>query len=170
MTLDVAQSKFESFRAYPLFSCVGQPLPPVVAEVGNWRDAAKFASSKKWERCCLMARNLLQRSVEVLDSKRIVDWNSVADKLRPEITLFADRKISEMNVSPEIARAIKPQLSWDMMMICLEFSHRDIVDPPFYCKHLDAWYREGHFPCGWDGEPFPDRWNGDTSAGRLIVF
>jgi hypothetical protein len=45
----------------------------------------------------------------------------------------------------------------DLMLICLETHYQDIVKPVFHTPYLDIWYAAGHFPCGWDGDEFPEQ-------------
>jgi hypothetical protein len=35
---------------------------------------------------------------------------------------------------------------------------------------VEPWYAKGHFPCGWDGDEFSDRWDGVVKGGQLMVF
>jgi hypothetical protein len=56
------------------------------------------------------------------------------------------------------------------MAICIETEYRDLVEPVFAIPYLDTWYATGHYPCGWDGEEFPENWDGVIRDGWLIVF
>lgn len=162
--------KLNNIFTYPFFEQVGKSVPPSLKQVDSWQTAARLAGSKKWETCCLAARNFLQGSVETRNWPRTQDWNPLADELRLEIVTFADALFSKRALPGDIVKKVKPQLSWDIMLICLEEEYRDVVEPAFYIPFLDRWYAEGHFPCGWDGDTFPDRWNGKVVEGKLIVF
>ena len=164
------KEKLEKVFEYPFFSAVGEPLPPSVTSAGSWTHALKECNSSKWENCRLMARNALQRFVEQRNWGRTQDWNPLTNELRPKIASFVDELLSKSPLSPETASKIRHKLSWDIMMICLEHEYRDTVEPLFYLPLLDPWYASGHFPCGWDGDEFPDRWDGVSKKGRLIVF
>ncbi|HEV2329128.1 MAG TPA: hypothetical protein VGY56_10110 [Verrucomicrobiae bacterium] len=67
-------------------------------------------------------------------------------------------------------RGVRDGISWDLLFICLEVHYQDIVKPIFYLPYLDPWYAAGHYPCGWDGDEFPERWDGVLRGGQLIVF
>ena len=163
-------SKLATIFAYPFFSSVGEPLPPSVSQINTWTKAVKECNSNKWENCRLMAGNTLQRFVEQRRWERTRDWNPVTDELRPPIISFVTTLLEAKKIPPEIANKIRHKLSWDIMGICLEYEFRDVVPPFFYVPLLDPWYAKGHFPCGWNGEEFPERWNGYMGDGKLIVF
>ena len=163
--------KFDNVLSYPFFRAVGKPLPSSVKAIGNWTDALNACSeAHKWENCRLMARNALQGLLEERCWERTEDWNPLADELRPLIVAFCDRELPQKVASAEIVRKIKDDVAWDIMAICLEEEFKDVVEPFFYIPLLDPWYAAGHFPCGWDGEEFPDDWDGIIREGKLMVF
>jgi hypothetical protein len=164
------RKKLEAVLSYPLFQSVGEPLRDSVTPVGTWEFAIKESNSKRWENCRLMARNTLQRFTEERNWSRAHEWNAITDELRPKIVSFVETFVANGPAPREILEKIKSDVSWDVMFICLEHQYRDVVDPFFYVPLLDPWYAAGHFPCGWDGEEFPDRWDGVIRDGRLMVF
>jgi hypothetical protein len=91
-------------------------------------------------------------------------------ELRPIILSFVDGLLPKIPVSEKGRKNVRDALSWDIMLICLEHEYRDVTEPFFYIPLLDPWYAAGHFPCGWDGDEFPDDWDGGTRFGQLMVF
>jgi hypothetical protein len=83
---------------------------------------------------------------------------------------FVDSLLPKSAIPEKLLKKMKPRLSWDIMFICLEIEYSDIVKPFFYLPLLDPWYASGHLPCGWDGQEFPDDWDGVIREGKLIVF
>jgi hypothetical protein len=159
----------------------------------------KQATSRKWENCRVDARNILQQLLAYSEREtpekaeqlrrweRRQQWGPFADELQPIIRSFVDTMVAKAPVPANVAEKVKRELSWDIFFICLEEEYRDLVEPPFYQPQLDQWYAKGHFPCGWDGEPFPERWPENeipyldakrirelwgevVHQGRLIVF
>jgi hypothetical protein len=161
--------KLESIFDYPLFQEVGKPLPASVTSVNNWLAAAKICRSHKWETCQLMARNTLQRFTEN-NWNRSQEWNPITDELRPLILSFVDKLLPKFPLQGKALKNVKDALSWDIMFICLEHEYRDLVEPLFYIPVVEPWYATGHFPCGWDGDEFPDAWDGIIRGGQLMVF
>jgi hypothetical protein len=164
------QTKLEHVFNYPFFRAAGNPLPPSVSDAKSWTHAVKEYDSRKWENCRLMARNALQRFVEQQNWGRRQDWNPLSDELRPKIVSFIEELLPKTGLPAEVTKKVKDNLSWDIMFICLEQEYSDVVKPFFYIPLLDPWYAAGHCPCGWDGEEFPDRWDGVIPEGKLIVF
>ena len=169
MKLEVRE-KLNAVFNYPFFRSCGQPLPPTVTKVPNWEIAVRECTSQKWENCRLMARNALQRLSEERDWNRSNQWNPITDELRPVINGFVADLISRNHESKWITEKLKNDLRWDIMFICLEREYQDVVEPLFYLPYLDPWYSSGHLPCGWDGDEFPDFWDGVIRDGRLMVF
>lgn len=164
------QSKLETILTYPFFQSVGKPISNSITTVDSWPSAIKFYTSVKWENCRLMARNVLQRLTEQRSWHRSNEWNSLIDEIQPVIELSLDAILPKVDVPPAFIAKIKPQLSRDIKLICLENEYSDIVEPSFFLPLLEPWYAAGHLPCGWDGTEFPEGWDGVIHDGRLIVF
>jgi hypothetical protein len=164
------ERKLETIFEYRFFQSVAEPLPPSVTPVTSWSRAAKECGAQKWANCQLMARNALQRFTEIQCWDRAQDWNPILQEIRPLISIFCEALVRKTDLPEKLLTAIKTDLSWDIMFICLEHEFSDVVQPFFYIPLLDPWYAAGHFPCGWDGPEFPDRWDGVVREGQLIVF
>jgi len=164
------REKLEALFAYPYFQAVGRPLPHVVTRVSDWSTVLAKSNMLKWENCRLMARNALYGALQERARIRSDDWNSLVEELRPRILRFVDGFTPGTKVSADVLDKVRPMVSWDLMLICFEFEYRDIVAPIFYIPILEPWYASGNFPCGWDGEEFPDRWDGVIRDGQLMVF
>ena len=164
------QAKLDSIFSYPFFQSVGTPLPASVTPLKSWPAAAKMCRSHKWETCQLMARNTLQRSTEKLSWHRSEEWNAIVRELRPSIRAFIDSLLAKFPLQDKALKNVKEALSWDITFICLEHEYRDIVSPIFYIPAVEPWYAAGRFPCGWDGDEFPDAWDGIIRGGQLMVF
>lgn len=169
------QQKLESIFRYPIFESVGMPLPDSVTRVNNWRNAAKECSSKKWGNCQVMARNAIQRGVEKQYPKpgmweRLQEWKPLAEEATPSINSFIDTVLPRIPLPNAMREKVKHNLQYDFFYMCLECELNDILEPIFFSKQLEPWYAVGHFPCGWDGAEFPERWDGNARQGKLMVF
>jgi len=164
------RAKLDTIFAYPFFQSVGRPLPATVKAVDSWGAAVREATSRKWENCRLQARNVLSellgfRERDMADKaealrhwQRREQWNPLVKELRPLIRSFVDALHLRTGIEAELAEKIKSDLSWDITGMCLEEEYKDLEQPPFFLPYLDPWYAAGHFPCGWDGKQFPERW------------
>lgn len=170
------KAKLNSILKYPFFSSVGQPLPPTLSRVNTWESAAKTCGFLKWRNNKLMARNALQDGITSQFPKpgmweRLQEWNALVDELRPPIIEpFVETLLPKVPLNDSNLEKVRDAVRSDLMLICLETHYQDIVKPIFHIPHLDPWYAAGHFPCGWDGDEFPDAWDGVIRGGQLMVF
>jgi hypothetical protein len=100
---------------------------------------------------------------------RLQEWNPLVDELQALLRLSIDGQLTRMPLKGATGHIVKATVLSDLRLICLETHYQDIVKPPFFIPYLDPWYASGHFPCGWDGDEFPEQWDG-VIRGRLIVF
>jgi hypothetical protein len=169
-------AKLNSILRYPFFSAVGQQLPSNVGKVENWSQAAKTCGFLKWKNSKLQARNAIQGAIEDQYPKpgmweRMQEWNPLVDEIRPHIIEpFVETLLSKIPLEKQHLEGVRYALRSDLMLICLEAHYQDIVKPIFFTPYLDPWYAAGHFPCGWDGDEFPEQWDGVVRGGQLIVF
>lgn|ERR1039458_3726145 len=173
------KSKLDEVFSYPFFQSVGKPLPASVTSMSSWSAAAKMCRSHKWETCQLMARNTLQGKIEARYPEDTVnhsfwhrseEWNPIVKELRPLVHSFVDGLLPKFPLQDKALKNVRDAVSWDIMLICLEQEYRDLVKPFFYIPFVEPWYAAGHFPCGWDGDEFPDAWDGVIRDGQLMVF
>ncbi len=173
------KAKLDAVFNYPFFQSVGNFLPPTVTPLKNWSAASKMCRSYKWETCQLMARNALQTQIEARYPEdtvnhyfwhRFEEWNPIVEEIRPLVHSFVDGLLPKFPLQDKALKNVRDDLSWDIMFICLEFEYRDIVKPIFYIPVVEPWYAKGHFPCGWDGDEFPSRWDGVVKGGQLMVY
>ncbi len=168
MIIQLAQQKLEQIVRLPLLRHVGAGVDETVVQVCDWKAAWISAKSLDWENCGLSARNALQEKLEQSASKQLQYWNAAADAIRPGIVEFVARCAAM--VPSKFAKEISDQIAWDVMFMCLEEAFKSEVPPLFYVRILEPWYARGHFPCGWQGALFPDDWDGELPAGRLVVY
>jgi hypothetical protein len=164
------EAKLKAVSKYPFFQSCGHPLPKEVKAVQKQEVAIKECSSLKWQNCRLMASNALFDYVQRKCWERGQEWNPLADELRPLVTSLAEKLVGRAFFPEGFHIKLKNVLSWDIMHICFEEAYSDLRNPFFFIPLLDRWYAAGHLPCGWDGEEFPEHWDGTLRRGSLIVF
>jgi hypothetical protein len=86
------------------------------------------------------------------------------------VLAFVDDLLGRFPLKDKALKNVRDALSWDIMFICLEHEYSDLLSPFFYIPIVEPWYAAGHFPCGWDGDEFPDRWDGMVNGGQLMVY
>jgi hypothetical protein len=157
---------------------VGQPLPPNVSKVQDWYQAARKCSLSKWDNCQLQATNALKGRIEARFPEdrvknhfwhRLQEWNPLVKELDSILNRFVDSSRVKISLKNENFINVRNTVRWDLVSICLETNFQDIVEPVFFLPYLDPWYAAGHFPCGWDGDEFPEQWDG-VAQGKLIVY
>ena len=164
------KEKLNKILSYPFFSSVGGPLPNTVSSITTWRDAAKNCNLVKWKNNKLVARNVLQEVVQARSWERMQAWNPICQEVDPIIMAFAENLVQNLDLASKDRNGVKECIVWDIGMICLEKEFEDLLKPFFYIPYLDSWYANGHFPCGWDGNEFPETWDGVIRCGKLMVF
>lgn len=171
----IVRAKLDSILRYPFFTSVGQPLPLAFSRVDTWPRAARTCGFLKWANSTLQGRNTLQRGITDQFPKpgmweRLQEWNPLVKELRPHIEPFVETLLSKIPLKSEHLKNVREALRGDLLTTCLETHYQDIVKPIFFIPFLDPLYAAGHFPCGWDGDEFPEQWDGVVRGGQLIVF
>lgn len=173
------KAKLDDVFNYPFFQSVGKTLPPTVTPLKSWLAASESCRSYKWETCQLMARNALQRKIEARYPEdtvnhyfwhRLQEWGPLGDELKPITESFVDALLPKIPLKDKNLQNIKNAFLWDIFFICLECNFADVVKPIFYIPVIEPWYAAGHFPCGWDGDEFPEDWDGVVKGGQLMAF
>jgi hypothetical protein len=167
---EAAKAKLEEITSYPLLKFVGTPLSGDVKTVPTWETAARECKSDNWQRCCIMGRNVLQRLTEQRAWDRSDRWDEYVEAIRPRIVSCVEDLRSVVTAPVSIFEKVRHNIAWNLLFICLEAEYSDVVEPIFFIPYVDKWYQCGHFPCGWNGLPFPDGWDGIIRGGNVIVF
>jgi hypothetical protein len=175
----VVKAKLDSVFKYPFFSSVGQLLPSTVSRVDTWPQAVNTCGFLKWENNRLAARNTLQEKIQARFQEdtvnhyfwhRLQEWNPLIHEVQAIVDPFIHSLVQKIPLKDKNLQKLKDNIVGDIKLILLEIHFQDIVKPIFYLPHLDPWYAAGHFPCGWDGDEFPEQWDGVIRGGQLIVF
>lgn len=137
------QAFLKEINHIPWFRHVGEPVPnDEVRQVSSWGDAYDCLQDESWTDASLH---------EHIDQGHPI-WIEVYNKARDAAAASSD----DHWFSPEVDAAM--QAGWDAAGAAYEIATNN---PDKSYQGLMKWYRQGHWPCGWDGS-YP--------KGRLIVY
>lgn len=140
------------------FRNVGRAQPQNALAVRTWEEAQPYVDKLESENVRIEAANTLR--VSLLEQKRLAGWNDVVERIRPvAIALVSEKAKSVIEVNGWSPKAFA-RARWDVLHLGLELHYAAFVEPGFYLQ-LAYWYREGHFPLGWEGP---------IASGQLVVF
>ncbi len=141
-----------------------KPLPEArVQELLNveWFTALRrpemvepMALSVGWEDFTLERRNELTEQVTVKMQRSGSEWNKCARAFRAFFDEHLASPVLQRLALVGLARALVQVVAWDIVCYMQELNYSDVRPPNFYQK-LWLSYRNGRFPCGWDGD-YPD--------------
>lgn len=121
------------------------------SEVTSPESVAIAALSNTWEDFRLERRNDLTSVVAVRLQQRGSEWNKCAKAF----TNFFDsyiaptikKRLSEIGLPDSLLDVV----AWDIVNYMQELNYSDVRRPDFFGKIWTA-YKQGHFPCGWEGD------------------
>lgn len=143
------------------FRAVGQIVDePRVITLSSWAEAIAHCSSVEWENFQLEAANRFREALLERARERYQSWNEIVEQMKTVIVPLVDRKIAHVVREHNLPEAFANDVRWDILHLCMECEYGDFVQPGFYAG-VAFWYRDGHFPCGWEGQP---------PEGKLIVY
>ncbi|WID96228.1 hypothetical protein QO058_26450 [Bosea vestrisii] len=128
--------------------------------LSSWEDAARSASAAEWENIGLEAFNNLREKILTIDKARFNRWNDIVASVKVFSNALVEDKFRESPALKDLPSIIIDCAKWDVLGLCMEAEHLDIVDPGFF-HAISYYYVKGHFPCGIDGDP---------ATGTMVVF
>jgi hypothetical protein len=147
--------------AVPWFSRVGGVEGGAGSKtVKSWREALAKVTAEPWEELQLELANQLRKRVNKVAPQRYQGWNGISGPVRARVGEIVEPPVRAFITEHKLAEKVWHQAQWDVMHAALEAAYSDIVPVGPYSKWLEL-YREGRFPCGWEGE-YP--------KGVLLVF
>jgi hypothetical protein len=163
---------------WPLLGAIGKPLPlckPGYATgVNNWRDASLLCNRDQWSSLQLQVKNRISRTIREKAFSRSLEWNQIADQVRPIIGEFVEGIQIKIEAECDVRNIITASISWDLMMICMEIEYSNIMVPFFFVPNLKSIYQEGHFPCGWSGKKISEKWaslsDNPLPPGKILIY
>ncbi len=142
------------------FSCVGQQETDDVIILSSWPEALHHCNSLQWENVCLEAANHCREQLLNASKALFNQWNDMVIALKPIVIPFVQTKLAPIMRQHSLPPAFKATVEWDILHICVTAEYGERGRSSFYDQQA-YWYKNGHFPCGWEG-PFPQ--------GTLVVF
>ncbi|WP_131989873.1 hypothetical protein [Chthoniobacter flavus] len=137
------------------FSYVGVKDTTAAIVVSSWPDAISYCSSVEWGDLCVEASNQFRERLLERSKERFEKWNEITLELKKATVPFVQRKIEAVVREHNLPKIFEDMVQWDILGVCMEAEYADVYPPGFYASHA-YWYVKGHFPCGWQGGPFPN--------------
>jgi hypothetical protein len=150
----------DALEAVDWFHNVGHATPAHGRSVRTWVEAEPYLTSVDSENVRIAASNDFRERLIEASEAAFDEWNLRVDLVSPLVNALVREKAEpyvRRNHWPERALDI---IRWDILALALEAEFSRWVPPSFYAQ-LGFWYRGGHFPLGWDGDP---------SSGVLVVY
>jgi hypothetical protein len=164
-------SILRSMENWSWFERAGEPIDyPGVIALGSWGEAIEPDRSYNWECLRLQVHNVSCQTVNLQDWNRAQQRSPIVNEVKQALRPLLDRirTIGSRLSLPE--KNFYHQVAWDLIGICMETEYADIYPPPFSIPVLAPWYRDGHFPCGWDGPVLDTDWNGEFPHYNMYVY
>lgn len=153
-------------EAIEWFSHCGEPfdlpLDMDVLRISSWKQAIKCYHAPKWEDTTLEARNMLTGYLHKHHNARYQQWNKITEAGREFLEAEIEPKLVAFQEQHNLDKAFLDTVRWDLLGAIMEDAYRDCDLPTLFFHDLLKVYEAGHFPCGWEGGPWP--------LGRLIVL
>ena len=88
-------------------------------------------------------------------------WNDLLKQVRPITDELVLRKTAKVVREHRLPEEFVAEVKWDILHVAMEGEYFDLYQGGFY-RSLAYVYKEGHFPCGWEGQRPP--------AGKLKLY
>lgn len=160
----------DELKHFPWFQHVGNPVSGGVDRVQTWKQAEAFCETTKWESVELQVGNCLAYRVNRANYDRFLQWNPITMKLNERIDEVLTSVLKELTERCGLGKRFSECVGADITLSCLEAEFSDVCPPIFFLNQVLPWYRNGHFPCGWQGPELKPGWDGPMPTGQLIVF
>ena len=138
-------------------------IPLVVRGVTSWQKAADACTTLEYDDITLEARNRLTVFLHLHARSEYQNWNKITEAAKEQcITPLAQSIWKPFGYERGLPEGVAGHVQWDVLAAIMEHEYRHHSGRPAFFLHLLSLYRAGHFPCGWEGGPFPH--------GTLLVF
>lgn len=148
------RATLEELESVEWFRAVGKQDTQVAIVLSSWEEAIAYCSSLDWENLQLEAANRYCEQLLLRDKERFKQWNQVVEIVKPVTEALVVRKIASVVKEYHLPKVFEDTVKWDVLHLAMEAEYADVYPPGFYASQA-YWYRQGHFPCGWQGE-FPE--------------
>jgi hypothetical protein len=140
------------------FTHVGMRDSDAVDFVTSWEEAIEICAGKIWGDLTNEALNRVRDAVSLKSQLEYNRWNIVVEDVKPDIWRFLRVKTQGVVQDHNLPKIFLDCVEWDLLgyAMALEYSE---FDPPDFFSNLIYWYKQGHFPCGWN-----------EATNRLILF
>lgn len=142
---------------------LGEPLANEdgFIQVQDWKECEECFTQSEWEDTTLDMRNSITSFLSTEHPDAYLNWN---DKAK-EALLFLNEEImptiESIDVQFEDKETFYSCIRWDLLGCFMENSYKEFNVPQHFTLELLSIYKQGKFPCGWQGK-WPN--------GKILVF
>ena len=155
------EATIEQLRHERWFRNVGIRDAGAAEVLSSWKEAVESCSSPEWEELCLEAANQYRGRLLGKSAIEFSKWNERVSAIRPITKALVREKTKDVITDHQLPKVFLNTVDWDILHLCMEAEYADVYPPGFFASQA-YWYMKGHFPCGWQGGPFPQ--------GKLKIF
>ena len=150
----------DDLGAVEWFRNVGRARPQQARSVSSWNEARCYLDSAASENVRIEASirrraRVLQKSTRAYD-----EWNERIYLIKPTVTALVSEKARPFAKKHGWSERAIDVIRYDILGLAMDAEYGSLVAPSFYSE-LGHWYREGHFPLGWEGS---------AHDGLLVVY
>jgi hypothetical protein len=155
MMKDITHSLLDSLQSFEWFCNVGKPVSGAIC-VPTWDQVAELVKSDRADEIMSDMANLGRYNVRKVSVERYNDWNEIPRVVCPKLTPLVLDAIGKNGISSHPDReSIATWMDWHLIGWLVEVEYSDLVAPGYFCR-MGKLFKEGHFPCGWHGNYWPE--------------
>jgi len=156
----VTLAMLDDLDAVEWFRNVGTARPQHARSVLSWEEGQRYLHSAASENVRIEASTgrrarLLEKSPAAYD-----EWNERIYLIKPIVTALVLEKALPFAIDRGWPERAIDVIRYDILGLAMDADYSALVAPSIYSE-LGHWYREGHFPVGWEGSPLD---------GVLVVY
>ncbi|WP_036155362.1 hypothetical protein [Maribacter forsetii] len=122
--------------------------------IESLKQSVELCNSIEWENFQLEKRNDLTSFLNRTRQNESTEWNTITVGIKNYLNNGIFKTAKEKLNQSDLPDSIFASLEWDILSYCQEVAYKKYNIPTFY-SHLIPIYKNGHLPCGYEGE-FPN--------------
>lgn len=132
-----------------------------IIKLESWEECEASFLEPNWEDTTLEMRNVTTSFLSKNEPTCYTKWNELLKNGQDFLKTQIMPKIEKLDLPFDEKDTFYACVRWDLLGCLMENVYRQYKAPRYFTNYFLDVYKQGHFPCGWEGE-----W----PAGKLIVF